>query len=303
MLLDWLSSETGLRVERLKYFGETASKRYFVYRIPKKNGGEREIAHPAKPLKSLQRWLNSRLIKGLDVHPSAVAYKKGASIRANAMRHASSRFSLKIDFEDFFSSFKWDGIEKFICESGLEKIVATPEDLEFLVSILTRNREITIGAPTSPYITNAMMYAFDARVATFCEKRNLVYTRYADDIWISSFEPYALNEVYEFLVSTIDDYSYANLRINKAKTSYLSRKRRRKITGLILTSDGKVSIGRARKREIKSLVFQFASGHLTDVEQVERLKGLIAFCYDADNVFFEALKHKYGSKVIRSLIG
>ncbi|UNU42409.1 RNA-directed DNA polymerase [Sphingopyxis sp. YF1] len=302
MLIDWLCAETGLQRERLIAFAASASKRYFVFRIKKRDGSERQIAHPAKPLKGIQRWLNSRVIKSWKVHDAATAYQRGASIRLNALRHAETNFTLRVDFKDFFPSFQAKGIEKFISDQPNGGKKFDKVDLKFITDIITRNGRLTIGSPSSPFITNAMMYSFDEEVSLFCDASGLVYTRYADDIFVSSHNPGNLAQAYDFLCSAANKFPYANLSINHNKTKFLSRKYRRTITGIVITSDRKISIGRPRKKEIKSLINSYIYGKLDDEKEMY-LKGMVSFACDADNVFFLSLEKKYGKKVMGRLIG
>jgi len=80
----------------------TAPRRYKVYRIPKRNGDYRTIAHPARELKCLQRALLKLSPENLSVHKTATAYEKGTSIFANANVHAECVWLAKFDFSDFF---------------------------------------------------------------------------------------------------------------------------------------------------------------------------------------------------------
>ena len=79
---------------------------YKVYTIPKRTGGRRVIAQPARETKYLQRWLISNIFCDLPVHESATAYKLGASIKKNAEKHARNSYLTKFDFKDFFTSIK-----------------------------------------------------------------------------------------------------------------------------------------------------------------------------------------------------
>lgn len=302
MLLERLSSQIGIRTERLEYFAQTASMRYYVFSIEKRTGGRRWIAHPSRPLKVLQRWLNSRVIRGIAVHHAATAYQPGANIRRNAMPHSSTNFTLRIDFKDFFPSFTSHHLRAFIKDNPTEFADWSERDINFFVSTVCRADALTIGAPSSPFLSNAMMFSFDAGVAKYCLEKNLIYTRYADDIFISSIEAGKLQDALSFVRDFSRDFRYANLKINEKKTVFLSRKYTRKITGLVITSNGYVSLGRSRKREIKALVFEFSMGTLPD-DKLAYLKGLLAFASDVEPSFFVALTNKYGRAVISQLIG
>ena len=83
---------------------------YKVYQIPKRGKDKREksriIAQPSKELKFIQKYVIENYFSILPVHPSALAYKKGTSIKKNAVAHSKSSFLLKMDFKNFFPSIK-----------------------------------------------------------------------------------------------------------------------------------------------------------------------------------------------------
>lgn len=292
MLIERLSKESGLGASRLQYFASSASKRYFVFSIPKATGGTREIAHPSRPLKSVQRWLNNQYLLHLPVHPAAMAYRKGVSIRDNATRHAAFRFTVRIDFRDFFPSFNTEQVVAFL-EGEKDRIRINSEDTRFVGSLVSRHGGLTIGAPTSPVLTNAMMYRFDTALFEFTRVNAMVYTRYADDIFISTDAPNTLSSAYNFVRDQCALFPFSDLRINTKKTAFLSRRYRREITGLVITPDKKVSLGRKRKREIKSLIFKSIQGDVPQ-DRLEYLKGLISFASDVEPSFISSLADKYG---------
>ena len=88
----------------------TAPERYKVYSIPKRSGGRREIAQPARELKVAQRAIMRNYLSSLPVHDAAFAYVAGKSIKDNAEIHSKNGSILKYDFENFFPSiteFSW----------------------------------------------------------------------------------------------------------------------------------------------------------------------------------------------------
>ena len=302
MLIEKLQAQSGLSRSQLRQLSTTASKRYKVFTIRKRDGGAREIAQPSRALKAVQRWINKVIIYDLPVHRCATAYKRGANIRDNALRHAGTNFTLRMDFEDFFPSFSSNNVAEFFGEKNLEMgWDLSEEDLEFVVSITTRYGYLTIGAPSSPAITNAMMHEFDDRVFVLTRQKGLVYTRYADDLFISSQEPGKLTEIYKNIMLESTKFLYASLKINKSKTAYLSRRYRRTITGMVVTPQGTVSLGRERKREIKALIHKVVTGSLPK-EKIGRARGLIGFSIGADPLFYQALCRKYSEETLRDIL-
>ena len=204
-----------------------------------------------------------------------------ASILKNVMRHVNSSFTLRLDFKDFFPSFSEQDISRFLmAQNATHELQLSIEDIDFVCSISTRNGFLTVGSPSSPIITNVLMYYFDELISDLSKRSQLTYTRYADDLFISARKPKALEVVAAKIESISQNYEHVSLSINRKKTAYLSRRYKRSVTGLVITPDHKISIGRARKREIKSMVYKFLNGDLGG-EASSKLRGLVAFTMDA----------------------
>lgn len=301
MLLERLIAETGLKRSSLEAYAASASKRYYVFPIKKRDGRSRMIAHPARPIKALQRWANLRFLSQFPIHDCATAYRKGMGIKENARRHAGSRYTTRLDIEDFFPSFKISGVIGFLNEKISDYTHYDSTDVDFFAKIFTINDEITIGAPSSPILTNLMMYEFDTALFEFSKENNLIYTRYADDIFLSSNHPNKMNDVDLFVAKLLEDFKFADFKSNKNKTKHLNRKNHRSLTGLVLKPDCGISIGRNRKREIKSQVFYFSRGKNAEID-IDRLCGLVAFALDVEPDFVQRLRDKYTPEVIQRLL-
>jgi hypothetical protein len=91
-----------------------------------------------------------------------------------------------------------------------------------------------------------------------------------------------------------------SLKINETKTILATRKYKRQVTGLILANEGKVSIGRYRKRRIRAALHYYMHGRLDDDAQA-RLSGMLAFVNNAEPEFLSRLRVKYGDDLIRQL--
>ena len=84
---------------------------------------------------------------------------------------------------------------------------------------------------------------------------------------IFCFLPYLNNYLESFFIQ---------LNINHDKTIATSKKHKMEITGLVITTDNKISIGRKKKRYIKSLVFKYINKSIT-AEEYTYLKGYLSF--------------------------
>jgi RNA-directed DNA polymerase len=248
---------TGIDAEDLERLIKTAPSRYKVFRIRKNTGGWRQIAHPARELKLVQRKLLASFVQSLPVHNSSTAYQKNTSVRDNAEPHAGHSPILKMDFKNFFPSIKsYDWVN--YCTSNE---LLTPDDIEMTSQLFfwrhpkAKVDSLSIGAPTSPSLSNAMLMDFDKKIFEESEKRAIAYTRFADDLTFSGQRMGMLKDMEKIVKSTCLTLESPKLRVNHKKTVYVSTAHRRKVTGLILSNDGNIGLGRDKRREISKKVF------------------------------------------------
>lgn len=304
MLLDQISSELFLPRRELDTLVQTAPRRYKVYTILKRTGGRRTIAHPARELKRVQRWLTSKFLSQLPVHSNAMAYVSGKSILHNAQPHATAKFLLKMDFSNFFPSIAPEDLLDRLTEYNLGLGLKDREILARLTFWQPKDSEslqLSIGAPSSPQISNAVMHRFDTHLSRLVSDLGIVYTRYADDLCFSTSEPDILSNVPALIKDVVATRQCPRLVINEKKTVFASKKTRRRVTGLILTNAGQVSLGRFRKRLIRAMLHHHLSKQITS-ENLLVLRGYLALANSVDPSYFNALCDTYGDSVIGDIL-
>jgi hypothetical protein len=303
-LLDDLIYFTGLGAADLRRIIATAPARYKQFTIPKKSGGERLIAHPSRDLKVLQRYIKENVLQACAVHDSAAAYKEGASIRGNAETHAKNRVILKLDFRDFFHSIEPKDFRNYAKKNLLS---LTTEDVQICIKILFWGKGtvkpicLSIGAPTSPLISNILLADLDQKISRSAEKIGAAYTRYADDITISANRIEDVIELERRIRSAIAKTRSPKLVFNEEKRGLYTTASRRHVTGLNITPQGELSIGRERKRTISVMIHKFVTGQLDNAD-MGKLKGYLAFALDCEPTFVNRMEQKYGKEAISALL-
>lgn len=303
-LLSAVSKELGININELMRLANVAPKKYKVYTIPKRQSGFRLIAQPTSEIKRIQREIVRVLSPKLVVHDSAKAYKNSIGIKDNAKVHMANPYLLKMDFQNFFNKIKPAIFFEKLERQGLILSIA---DKMFLEGMLFwkpgKKRSITlvlsVGAPSSPFISNFIMYDFDTFIHNWCFNKNIAYTRYADDITFSTAVKDTLFEVPKLIRNALQVYA-RGISINESKTVFTSRAHNRHVTGVTLTVDGELSLGRQKKRMISSLLHKYMLGILPD-DDVRSLRGLVGHAVYIEPKFIERMKVKYGSAVIRNL--
>jgi RNA-directed DNA polymerase len=298
MLIELMSEELQLPITYLQSRAKSASHLYRTYEIHKRGGGSRTIHHPSIELKTLQRWLLHNVIESLPVMEGVVfAYRKKTNVASNAGQHLNSTYLLRMDFTNFFPSLSDEDIRYYIRGNARLFQSWAEGDVRFFSSIVCRFGKLTVGAPSSPSLSNVLCRHMDVEVKKAADELGVTYTRYADDLFFSTNEPKVLSKLEHEVVKIVRKLECpANLHINEKKTRHLSKRQNRQVTGVVLSTDGTLSLGRALKRRIRSMVY-----HVESLEGVERkrLAGLLAYCKSIEPDFINRLILKFGGHQVR----
>lgn len=293
-----LKANFGFSSDELNRFIATCPFRYKVYKIAKKNSSEtRTIAHPSRVLKAVQRALLSEFLGDLLlVHDCAKAYKKGTSIKDNAAPHLQNNFLLKMDFSGFFPSITSSDFDVFLRE---KYAVSDPYEINILKKVFfmkRNNRQVlSIGSPGSPLISNSILFDFDSKLDEISKSCGVTYTRYSDDLSFSTNVPNILSDWPQQVQSILSELPYPKLSINKDKTIHSSKRHNRHITGVTLSSEGALSIGREKKRKIRAQVHQATQ---LNPNELMRLRGHLAYLAHIEPVAYDRLRAKYKNEFI-----
>jgi len=275
------------------------------FSIKKRNGKMRKIFQPAKKLKTIQYWLMYKIFSKLPIHDSAVAYRDGISILHNAERHRENRYFVKIDFTDFFPSIKWDDFSPIL--DRWHKSVSVDWEYNKEAENLIRNScfysgdILPIGYPSSPVISNIVMFAIDVDIKKILDDKpkfgNVVYTRYADDIIISTDKKNVAKAILGEVEGIVQSSSSPTLSVNKSKTKIgSSTGGSAAVTGLKICSNGHITLYRKQKDHIRLLLSLYMKGNLNPKEHTSLLGHLAYVRYVAPE-FYSKLQKKYFKEI------
>lgn len=311
-MLRLLSDDLALSSSEIRKIVASAPYRYKHYRLKKRTEGYRNIYHPTPELKAIQWWIVSNIIHSLPVHPAVFSYRRGIGIQNHANVHANSNFFLRFDFTDFFPSITYRDVVKYLTESvRLQQIDLDKGAIELVAWLVCRAPKgrdrktaplaLSIGAPSSPAVSNTIIYSLDTALNELSVEHNVRYSRYADDLYFSTKERDVLSVISKGVKAIIKRQKSPKLRINEKKTSYVSRKYRVQITGVVVTPSSDLSVGRNRKRFVRSQVHKYVLGDLGQ-EEISSVRGMIAFIRSIEPDFVDRLIRKYGEENIKELL-
>ncbi len=298
-LVKRMSVDLGMLPSHLEAIIRTAPLRYKKFAIPKRDGSERQVAQPAREVKAIQRWIIRELRQYLPIHPCVTAYEKDCSIVRNADAHLASRYILKMDLKDFFPSIMAGDLARHL-DTYCANIYDEAERKQLIFACLwvpTRKPplRLCVGAPSSPFLSNSIMYGFDLAIHKRANEDQVTYTRYADDLTFSSNKGEQLAKYPDFVKRVLRRIESPKLRVNNKKTVHASRAGKRVVTGLVLTPDGRLSVGRDRKRLARAMFHRNYLGLLGDEERLT-LEGLLAFIDGVEPGFSFRLRSRYARR-------
>ena len=277
-----LATFWGVKPSQLSYYAFHVDKRkvYKTFRIRRRYGGERIIDAPTPTLKYIQRLIHESLVKVYGPHPSVHGFLAGQSIVTNAKNHICRKYVLNVDLQDFFPSITRERV--------LGRLTAAPYSLQpvaaNLIAALSTNiySRLPQGSPCSPVIANMIAAEMDSELAKLCSSVYCRYTRYADDITISTSRdelsphiaryPNALGTgqvvVGDRLLDVIEKHGF---QINERKSRLQNSWTRQMCTGLVVNS-ANISPPRSYIRRLRSLIDHWKKNGWADAANVLHTK-------------------------------
>lgn len=251
-----LLAHLGVSPRELKKIWWYRGKMYRVFSIAKGRGKTRLICAPDRRLKMLQRKLAPLLDKIYRVRNPVHGFIVDRSVKTNAQAHRARRFVLNVDLHNFFPTITENRIIGLLQAVGCDHRVA-----EIVARLTCYNGHLPQGAPTSPVLSNMICYRLDTELLRIAKSARAIYTRYADDITFSGYQPPtplfeagppAVGKFSPDLLSTALRAALLGngFTINPHKVHYADRNSRRIVTGVKINSG--LNVDRRFVRDIRA---------------------------------------------------
>lgn len=229
--------------------------KYKKFYIEKRSGGVREIYSPNKKLKYILKLLNIVFQELYKTNLSAHGFIPNRSIKTNATRHVGKNYVLNIDLENFFPNIHQARVWKILQCKPFDFSQELANVIAGLVCYQTNNNEknfLPQGAPTSPILSNFICKRLDKNLLNLCKNRNIIYTRYADDITFSA-DYNVFNKDGDFIKQVFDIIKKENFKVNHKKTRLQGRGYRQEVTGVIVND--KLNVHRKYIKNLRALIY------------------------------------------------
>lgn len=178
--------------ESVSFLQSLAKRRSNLYRyVPqiKKDGSARHTYDAYLPLKQVQRRIVDRILAKVIfpsyLHGGIRDVIKRRSIYSNASLHGMAKHLVLQDIKDFYPSISIAHVRVIF-----EKLFNfSPEVSQLLAELTTYNETVPQGASSSSYLANLVFWDLEPALVVRFRAMNLSYSRFADDITISSLQP------------------------------------------------------------------------------------------------------------------
>ncbi|MHB1762668.1 MAG: reverse transcriptase family protein [Acidimicrobiales bacterium] len=225
--------------------------------IPKRSGGTRTIYVPNRSEKAALRSIAGDLIakaRKADRAEVVHGFARGRSPVTNAQAHVGHAFTISFDLADFFASVTPERLVGKLSKAELEMV---------MVDGAARQ-----GLPTSPAVANLAASDLDKAILRWIERgaKQVVYTRYADDLTLSFDDPALISALRDAVPQIVRRCGFA---LNPRKVRVQAAAAGRRIVCGVAVDDVGVHPTRAARRRLRAAQHQ---GHSAQAE------GLAEWC-------------------------
>ena len=278
-------------IQCLYSLSNNTKKHYKSFKIKKVNGTTRNILEPDYLLKQVQTNLLLNVLNGIPISSYATPYYKGADIINNAIPHLGKKKILKLDIKNFFESIDFMAVYKNVFKT----IYYPPAVKTLLTNLCCYGDHLPQGTPTSAAISNIVMKPFDEHIGNWCKEKQIVYTRYCDDMTFSG--DFDVDKVKNKVKSFLETIGF---QLNYKKTKILSENKRQIVTGIVVNE--KIQTSKLYRKKIRQDIYyikkfgitfhlKYRNINMEDIKYLYSLLGKINFVLHInsdDKEFIEA---------------
>jgi hypothetical protein len=246
-----LSKALGVRELRLQRVASQASKLYrLAAEETKKDGTKRQTFDAFPLLKAIQIRIMERILVRVEYPTYLNGGLRGRSTRKNAAQHVGSKIAFGEDIASFFPSIgsaliktMWGGLFGFSADVA-----------ELLTLLTTKDGGVPEGAVTSSYLANLVFWAHEPNMVRRFVQNGQVYTRFVDDMTVSSKRRLSKDEQTEIISALYGMLLKHGVKPKRSKHEVSVAGRRMMSTKLM--HNKRVALAPDRRQNIRAAVFK-----------------------------------------------
>ncbi|NQZ92823.1 MAG: RNA-directed DNA polymerase [Moritella sp.] len=239
-----------LPLNRVQYLAKNSSDLYRIARIEQKKSGGKRVTYDAyKELKSVHRKLQHQIFKKV-IYPQFMQGSiSGRSYITNVKLHTKSKLVICEDISNFFPTIQAEKVENMFM-----RLFHFPQDVaKTLTSLVTLNGSIPQGGICSSYIANLVMWEKESVLVLRLNNAKLTYTRYVDDITVSSKNYINKQEISDVIASIYGMLQHYGFKPNRSKHDVLGNGSHQTVHRVGVNGK-RASFGKEEKKKVRSAV-------------------------------------------------
>lgn len=218
-------------------------------------------------------------------HTAAFAYVKKRSTTDVLKRHQAneSKWFAKLDFSNFFGTttinHTMNMLSMIFPFSEICRLPNGRNELYKAVELGFLNGVLPQGTKLSPTLTNIIMVPIDFKLSREFRsgKQKFVYTRYADDMMVSSRYGFNVHHIEDIVLKVLQEFN-APYKLNRDKTTYGSIAGSNWHLGLMLNKENNITVGWENKKKFQAALSTYAMnrkrGIMTDPGELMHIEGI-----------------------------
>lgn len=269
---------------------------------------DKVIFNPSIKLKRYLRFLNNFVFDYAKINTNVVhAYRKGKNAYTAVVKHVDSKYFFQTDIKSFFNSITTQDIQ-FVFDNNLIDIpiVDIEKYKSELLNLVTVDGLLPVGFASSPSLSNTCLFAFDNALERYCLANEIIYTRYSDDIILSSNTSDVLKDAEIFISEQLNLFYSGRIELNSHKTKHTHKGQKIKLLGMVILPSGKVSVDIRLKQKLEVLLHFY----INDKEKfsdylknhyhgdLSTISGQLNYINSIDSAYVNKLRGKYGNYIV-----
>ncbi|MEI7377905.1 reverse transcriptase domain-containing protein [Dickeya chrysanthemi] len=274
-----------------------------------------ELYQCSARLKVIHTFLSRFVFSEMPMRKDIVfSYQKDVNITDAVRPHCGSEFIFKTDISKFFPSISAKTVSHTLskyCEN-IRSVDSEEvrENIERIVYLCTIDNRLPVGFSCSPSISNFCFYDYDNIIESYCNEKDYIYSRYSDDLIISSQDEIDKDMLINDLSIILSSDKFLKLSINHKKTKIITKKYERKILGISILNNGKMTVSKATKTDVEVKLYLLKTDRkklmdytrMDEMASILSIAGVLSQINNIDKDYLFHLRKKYGNAIISKLL-
>ncbi|WP_151703218.1 reverse transcriptase family protein [Nitrincola alkalilacustris] len=250
--LEKLSLALGVKLLELYDLKARSNELFFQTRDIVKPDGSHRITYDVRaPLKLVHGKICEVFLRRVEYPEYLQGSIKKRDYLTDANKHVRSKVLISEDITNFFPCIS----KKVIHEVWVGVFGFSNEVSDFLAELVTLDGFVVQGSKTSSYLCNLVLWSREAQLVKRLKMKGLVYTRYVDDITVSSKRILNNKEKSDIINSIYAMFRSVGAKPNRRKHKIMPRSAQQEVHGVNVNRQ-QATMPKYKRNQIRAAVHE-----------------------------------------------